>query len=80
MRHAARIYLADACSAPSPLLSPPVPVPLPFIMPSSHPQLSEVDDILKSFDLDGDGEIDLEEFTAAITDHSIRGTSAMEKK
>ena len=59
---------------------PPVPVPLPFIMPSSHPQLSEVDDILKSFDLDGDGEIDLEEFTAAITDHSIRGTSAMEKK
>lgn len=43
-------------------------------------KLSEVDDVLRAFDLDGDGKIDIDEFASALAEHKIGGVSALAEK
>ena len=40
-------------------------------------KLGEVDDVLRAFDLDGDGKIDIDEFASALADHNIQGSSTL---
>ena len=43
-------------------------------------KLAEVDDVLRAFDLDGDGKIDIDEFASALAEHKIGGVSALAEK
>lgn len=43
-------------------------------------KLAEVDEVLRAFDLDGDGKIDLDEFATALADHKVGGVSALAPK
>ena len=42
-------------------------------------KLAEVNEVIKTFDLDGDGQIDIDEFAAALSDYNDQGTAAVQK-